>query len=338
MFKNGHLQSWKDFELDAYLLDSEYNNRWLETEFNQTIATVNMANKFADFQKNTDLYPNLKFVTINDARVRPEHKAFDGIIKPVNDAFWNTHMPPLDWGCRCDLEQTDEEPTEGLPADDIVKEEFKNNPLKTGKVFTSEAYSVDFTNLEKDRTSIKSLKLLAHNSDSSLQQFAKQKIYELPVDKQFEIVKEFKGGGSVQKHLLVNTNAEDYNDILNVSNAFAKQGKKVEILPEIHISEPNARKKILSKLDHKSSNPDLKVDGVYMDVKRPKAIKNITGNANQASKQSAVAVISDSQLDKKMNKEIMTKRAEAILNEKNKENYSSDEIYFFNDGDLFKYP
>lgn len=338
LVEDGHVLPWSEFKNKAYQVSGDYNGRFLETEYHQTVATANMASKFQDFQANKELYPNLKFVTVNDSRVRPEHKAFDGVVKPIDDAFWSSHLPPLDWGCRCDVEQTDEEPTEAPPANESQKNTFKNNASQTGKIFLSEAYSVDFTDLEKDQTSIKSLKLLAHNSDSNLQQFAKQKIYELPEGKQFETVKEFKNGGSVKKHLLVNTNAEDYNDILNVSNAFAKQGKKVEILPEIHISEPKARKKILSKLDHKSSNPDLRIDGVYMDVKRPKAIKNITGNANQASKQSAVAVISDSQLDKKMNEEIMTKRAEAILNEKNKENYSSDEIYFFNDGKLFKYP
>lgn len=338
LVEDGHVLPWSEFKDKAYQVSGDYNGRFLETEYHQTVATANMVSKFQDFQANKELYPNLKFVTVNDSRVRPEHKAFDGVVKPIDDVFWSSHLPPLDWGCRCDVEQTDEEPTEAPPASESQKNTFKNNASQTGKIFLSEAYSVDFTDLEKDQTSIKSLKLLANNSDSNLQQFAKQKIYELPADKQFETVKAFKNGGSVKKHLLVNTNAEDYNDILNVSNAFAKQGKKVEILPEIHISEPKARKKILSKLDHKSSNPDLKVDGVYMDVKRPKAIKNITGNANQASKQSAVAVISDSQLDKKMNEEIMTKRAEAILNEKNKENYSSDEIYFFNDGKLFKYP
>lgn len=346
-FKNGvekllvdednHIVPWKEFEKKAMVLDSEYNGRYLETEYNHTIATGNMAAKLEDFKDNVDLYPNLKIVTVNDQRRRPEHKALDGIIKPFDDPFWKTHIPPFDWGCRCDVEQTDEEPTDGNP-DFEIKDGFANNPVDSGKVFQSEAYTIDLTNLEKDKISIKSLQMLANDSDSKLQQFAKQKIYELPAEKQFETVKEFKNGGTVKRHLLVNTKAEDHNDIMNISDAFAKQGKKVEILPEIHISEPKARKKILSDLGHQSSNPDLKVDDVYMDVKRPKAIKNITGNANQASKQNAVAVISDSQLDKKMSDEIISKRAEAILNKNNKDNYHSDEVYFFIDGKLSKFP
>ncbi len=45
----------------------------------------------------------------------------------------------MDWGCRCDLEQTDEEPTDikgGLQ----LKIEFQNNPGKTGRIFGSSVY------------------------------------------------------------------------------------------------------------------------------------------------------------------------------------------------------
>ncbi|WP_163565286.1 hypothetical protein [Helicobacter suis] len=31
------------------------------------------------------------------------HLAFDGICLARKDPYWNTHTPPLDWGCRCQL-------------------------------------------------------------------------------------------------------------------------------------------------------------------------------------------------------------------------------------------
>lgn len=32
---------------------------------------------------------------------RPEHKAWDGLILPINHPFWNTHYPINGWGCAC---------------------------------------------------------------------------------------------------------------------------------------------------------------------------------------------------------------------------------------------
>ena len=37
------------------------------------------------------------------AGVRPAHLAPDGIIRPVDDPFWNTHSPPAGFRCRCSL-------------------------------------------------------------------------------------------------------------------------------------------------------------------------------------------------------------------------------------------
>ncbi len=137
--KDGSLVPWSKFKKEAYSVSGDYNHRWLETEYHQTVANANMAEKWKDFERNADLYPNLKFVSVNDNRVRPEHKALDGTIRPINDPFWNKYTPPLDWGCRCHVVQTDEEPTEikgGLQ----LKIEFENNPATSGKIFADTAY------------------------------------------------------------------------------------------------------------------------------------------------------------------------------------------------------
>jgi hypothetical protein len=32
---------------------------------------------------------------------REEHRAWDGLVLPKDDPFWNAHYPPNDWGCKC---------------------------------------------------------------------------------------------------------------------------------------------------------------------------------------------------------------------------------------------
>lgn len=53
------------------------------------------------------MYPNLEWRTAGDSDVRPEHDKLDGLILPINDPFWRGHNPPLGFGCRCELTQTD---------------------------------------------------------------------------------------------------------------------------------------------------------------------------------------------------------------------------------------
>ena len=44
---------------------------------------------------------HLQYLTMEDDRVRPSHRALDGIIVPKDDPFWQNHFPPWEWGCRC---------------------------------------------------------------------------------------------------------------------------------------------------------------------------------------------------------------------------------------------
>ncbi|BEK34070.1 hypothetical protein RLQ69_000419 [Campylobacter jejuni] len=48
--------------------------------------------------------PYFKYCTQKDALVRDKHRAFDGIVLPKDDPFWDTHYPHVsmhDYGCRC---------------------------------------------------------------------------------------------------------------------------------------------------------------------------------------------------------------------------------------------
>jgi len=98
-----------------------------------------MVEKWKQFEADSDLYPNLKYVTVGDARVRDKHKAWDGLVLPISHAFWKTHLTPNDWGCRCNIQQTDE-PISSYISDIKLKSEFENNAALSGKIFNKIAY------------------------------------------------------------------------------------------------------------------------------------------------------------------------------------------------------
>lgn len=138
--EKGKIKSFSDYKNDVSKVHQDYNERYLKAEYNTAIASSQMAAKWQDFEKSADVYPNLRYRTVGDSRVRKDHKRLDGIVRPINDDFWNTYFPPNDHGCRCNIEQTDARITsdskiDNLPNDMIKSPVFKNNVGKTGIIY-----------------------------------------------------------------------------------------------------------------------------------------------------------------------------------------------------------
>ena len=314
--KNGKVVPWSEFKKNADVLNTQYNRQWLKTEYNHTVATANMAQQWQGFEADKDLYPNLRYNAVNDARTRDQHKAWDGLILPIEHVFWKSHLPPNDWGCRCDVEQSDDKPTVEMP-EILIKGAFNNNAALSGKVFNEVPYASGLSSAE-----VKDVKVKANK-------YFDNAILQKPRNEQFkELVKD--GKGRVVEHLLAKK-GDDYTDILTAAKEFAKKGKVAELMPEIYKNEVTIRNIIFPNLQSKTSNPDLKIGSLFYDIKRPKAIKNIVGNANKASNQGAIAIISNSQLDKPLTELILKERVKDIFKDKN---YLFNEVAFLIDGKL----
>lgn len=145
--QNGEVVPWSKYKKKAFELSIEYNERYLKTEYNHTVATAMNVDKWKSFIADADLYPNLKYNAINDSRTREKHRILDGLILPINHPFWKDNMTPIDWGCRCDIEQTDEEPSKVIP-DFEAKAGFKNNAALSQKIFGEIAYKEILNNSE----------------------------------------------------------------------------------------------------------------------------------------------------------------------------------------------
>lgn len=72
----------------------------IEQIYHQNIlSSYAMGRKMAQDSLTGEIY--LRYVAINDARTRANHRLFHGIILPKDHEFWSKHYPGMDFGCRC---------------------------------------------------------------------------------------------------------------------------------------------------------------------------------------------------------------------------------------------
>lgn len=177
--ENGNKRSFNDFKKEVQSVNKEYNENYLNAEYDTAMSSAQMAEKWAGFIADKKLFPNLKYVAINDQRTRPEHAALDGVVKPIDDPFWAVNYPPNGFRCRCDVEQTSEQTTEGSPSIEIDYR-FAQNVGKTGTPFvpTHPYFSIPQKTLSKVNTEIELQKAFAPyhkdtESDVQISDFAK---------------------------------------------------------------------------------------------------------------------------------------------------------------------
>lgn len=95
------IKPFNEFKKEASKVFNTYNENYLKAEYNSAIAQARSASNWMEIEKDVETYGQLQYETAGDGRVRPEHAALDGMIRPVNDKFWDTNYPPNSWNCRC---------------------------------------------------------------------------------------------------------------------------------------------------------------------------------------------------------------------------------------------
>jgi len=153
-------KSFTDFKNAAMTVTNDYNKTWLKSEYRAAKSRIRGAKMFRQAQDDADLYPNIKYLPSVAADPREEHKQFYYVVRPLNDPFWNTHLPPSTWGCQCQWTTTDERVT-GMP-DDIPSPDpgFDINTGKAGRVFSQSHPYFDV----KDKENIIKHNILTLNS------------------------------------------------------------------------------------------------------------------------------------------------------------------------------
>ena len=138
--EDGTLRSFSEFKKEVLRISEDYNKVYLQTEYNTGVRAARMAANFKQFERSIDHYPNLIYLPSRSASPRDAHIPLYGTIRPMYDPFWDEHMPPSDWNCKCGIGNTDKEVTE-LP-DDMpeVFPVFRNNPGKSASMVNIEEH------------------------------------------------------------------------------------------------------------------------------------------------------------------------------------------------------
>lgn len=115
--ENGKLKEFRRFQEDAESVIGTYNNHWLRTEYDTAVLRARYAADWKRFSRNADILPNLKWMPTTSADPDVFHMEYwrVGLTLPKTHPFWKSHHPHDRWGCKCDLEETDDPVTGTIP-------------------------------------------------------------------------------------------------------------------------------------------------------------------------------------------------------------------------------
>lgn len=139
--EDGVVKPFSQFKTEAEATYGKYNEDWLEAEYRTTIGQSQAAQQWQTIEASKDILPFLTFTTAGNPC--PECEPFEGLTAHVDDPIWDICTPLLHYNCECallqsdDAEVTPQDDIDKLPTDDIP-ELFRNNPGKTGEIFTKD--------------------------------------------------------------------------------------------------------------------------------------------------------------------------------------------------------
>ena len=107
----------------------------LQTIYRTNMGSVRNVGRWEAFESNKANRPYLMYDAVMDPSTRDEHAALNGVIKHIDDPFWDTWMPPNGYNCRCTVraltpEQAEERKVVKVPKDIKPDEGFDHNPAK----------------------------------------------------------------------------------------------------------------------------------------------------------------------------------------------------------------
>lgn len=75
--------------------------RRLKTIYDTNLRTAHSEGQWARIQANKEAFPYLQYDANNSPHPRQDHSKWDALTLPVDDPFWQRHMPIKAYGCKC---------------------------------------------------------------------------------------------------------------------------------------------------------------------------------------------------------------------------------------------
>lgn len=132
MTDDGKIKSFSAFSKDVESIKANYNQNYLEAEYQFAVSSAQSAGNWANVSNDYDL----QYRTAGDDRVRDSHDKLRDTTLPADDAFWLSYYPPNGWRCRChavqvrkgkfDLSDSKKAITEGEKATSQIGKDGKN--------------------------------------------------------------------------------------------------------------------------------------------------------------------------------------------------------------------
>lgn len=260
---DGKLRPFNEFSQLARQINRQYNLNYLQAEYQTARTAAQMAEKWERLQETKDLFPNLKYRTVGDSRVRDEHQKLNGIIKPIDDDFWSRYYPPLDWRCRCDVVAT----AEGATKDDeesFPPVKFKGNVGKDKEIFTKKGTFFKLAKTDENATrNIELSKLSAPN----------------------EVAYKSKNGKKVEVNIFADP--KDLSENLKAGQIIVEQ-LKLNVLIRPHLD---------GRLILGRKNPEYLINNKLAERKAPES-KNYKNSLKKANEQECEIVVFDLSVNK----------------------------------------
>jgi SPP1 gp7 family putative phage head morphogenesis protein len=82
-----------------------FNPTRLKLIYDTNVRQAAVAGQWDRAQETKRAFPYLRYVTLADEKVRESHAQWHNLVLPVDDPFWNAHMPQNAYRCRCYVRQ-----------------------------------------------------------------------------------------------------------------------------------------------------------------------------------------------------------------------------------------